>query len=782
MKSQLSHEKAASTSTSPITLEILRRCLGKLAGAGSGGIRNLGADFTGGQRLSKRYLRVRRERFRKLVVRGRRLRTLTKEVGGKASRLFVSGLLPSATYGDEVQGYTDAELKVLKTQAGAAQPPFSKGRSLEISLLLSDGGVARHAAPCLLRWAREVWDATTWPRAGTVVAKTLAFMWAKVVGEKVTWKNRRGPLGTAFLEVARLGWTFQSAWVVVTEVGREIDFREVGPKNVEEFIAQRFRDQLADVATTKLNDAGFKTNGRVSTEIVEKVINSKKTVHREKCLARSLACRAIWTPSRLAKAGYLVDTNCSLCGEPGDDLTHRLWKCEHGVELRKQFGMDKFVDEALGDNPPAWLHTGLVSDPGPRRPLPCEDGRVVFLNAAGQVDDNTLWKMWGTIFIDGSCYPAPFRSAWRAGWSAVMVDAVGTVLCSMFGPVWAGLPQTAPAAEWTAWSAVQQILVAPSWLYSDCRAVCLHAHGAARQAVMAKAGRMKAVTWLKAAQGEDGAPNHVEATIKTKAHVKDLEGLSEKEVWEAKANDRADFDAKRGAKLHPQPSTAERDEDAKLAVDVANFVKYAVKVLCLWPPLPKGLEKQVAAQPARAREPRLRRPKNGEGHLWTFALGRWCCQTCSATAFSVRRRRERDLEVCAGSAPQLRDVVANARGHKLAAADCDGCAFLFCTACGKYATKRARDLLAQCEVQPTAWGRWALSSIGKGYHPDPHLSPKPRLHVVMKLINGVCVGPADSEADVPSVSASISSASGSRLDEVRARIRARFRPAQVHTG
>ena len=228
MKSQLSHEKAASTSTSPITLEILRRCLGKLAGAGSGGIRNLGADFTGGQRLSKRYLRVRRERFRKLVVRGRRLRTLTKEVGGKASRLFVSGLLPSATYGDEVQGYTDAELKVLKTQAGAAQPPFSTGRSLEISLLLSDGGVARHAAPCLLRWAREVWDATTWPRAGTVVAKTLAFMWAKVVGEKVTWKNRRGPLGTAFLEVARLGWTFQSAWVVVTEVGRDIDFRELG--------------------------------------------------------------------------------------------------------------------------------------------------------------------------------------------------------------------------------------------------------------------------------------------------------------------------------------------------------------------------------------------------------------------------------------------------------------------------------------------------------------------------------------------------------------------------
>ena len=71
-------------------------------------------------------------------------------------------------FGDEVVGYSAIELRNLLLRAGGTHPPYSKGRSLEVCLLLAGSPVLKKAATCLQRWAREVWDAMVSPRLGTI--------------------------------------------------------------------------------------------------------------------------------------------------------------------------------------------------------------------------------------------------------------------------------------------------------------------------------------------------------------------------------------------------------------------------------------------------------------------------------------------------------------------------------------------------------------------------------------------------------------------------------------
>ena len=49
---------------------------------------------------------------------------------------------------------------------------------------------------------------------------------------------------------------------------------------------------------------------------------------------RLLITGALWTPARLAIAGYLLNTACPHCGEL-DTLFHRLWRCSK-PEIRQE--------------------------------------------------------------------------------------------------------------------------------------------------------------------------------------------------------------------------------------------------------------------------------------------------------------------------------------------------------------------------------------------------------------------------------------------------------------
>ena len=112
------------------------------------------------------------------------------------------------------------------------------------------------------------------------------------------------------------------------------------------------------------------------------------------------------------------------------------------------------------------------------------------------------------------------------------------------------MPQTAPAAEWTAWTAVLQQMSQPTVIFTDCRAVQVQAEPRGRREAMAKAAR--ASTWLKTVcphhtddncEEDESGPKPAERphlTLKTKAHVRTeaLPSMSPFERWQAAANDR----------------------------------------------------------------------------------------------------------------------------------------------------------------------------------------------------------------------------------------------------
>ena len=311
----------------------------------------------------------------------------------------------------------------------------------------------------------------------------------------------------------------------------------------------------------------------------------------------------------------------------------------------------------------------------------------------------------------------------------------------MKGPVWSSLPQTAPVAEWTAWAAAHQVLRGEATIWTDCLAVQTQATPEGMQAVLRKGGR--AGTWLQAAGwtkraapgAQDAGQKPKTTTKKTKAHVTISAGMSDSARWEAQANSRADEEAKSAARMHPQPAAGERAEDDQMAEDCGKMLDYAVAALCLWPPIPQGLERHIVAP-----RPHLRRAeRQGERHQWQMVLGRWSCKICVATAFSAARRKARSGELCPGSSAHISKVLANPQGHALACVDCDGAGLVFCTTCGCYVINKARHLLAPCTGRPPkdSWRAAGLRRIASGRHPDMHSSKKQvKLHEVLVLSTG----------------------------------------------
>eukprot|EP00972_Heterocapsa_arctica_P030217 4451350-Heterocapsa_arctica.AAC.1 len=93
-------------------------------------------------------------------------------------------------------------------------------------------------------------------------------------------------------------------------------------------------------------------------------------------------------------------------------------------------------------------------------------------------------------------------------------------------------------------------------------------------------------------------------------------------------NERADYYAKQGAKVHPSPS---EEISARWADDLANLKSYAKLMIILWPLWPKLTK--VEPRPnadlqlgrAKTRRPRGNTNPGAPKHCWTFGCGRWQC-------------------------------------------------------------------------------------------------------------------------------------------------------------
>ena len=122
---------------------------------------NLGVDFGYGKsRLKCGKNTTRRSRMKAARKRKGRLHVLKKILGGNRAMLIAaSGVLPAATYGAAISGFSDHELLQLRRIAAASMNPSAKGRSLSALLLLHGDPTWTAAVAPILQGVRAGWNA-----------------------------------------------------------------------------------------------------------------------------------------------------------------------------------------------------------------------------------------------------------------------------------------------------------------------------------------------------------------------------------------------------------------------------------------------------------------------------------------------------------------------------------------------------------------------------------------------------------------------------------------------
>lgn len=162
--------------------------------------------------------------------------------------------------------------------------------------------------------------------------------------------------------------------------------------------------------------------------------------------------------------GYETSLLCPLCGSSMDSLHHRLWVCEGVAEQRAQVALSDVLAMARSRVDDGLFCHGWYKHPADKCPHEQDNDKAM---KAERLDDSGRWVMTaatrancqlrGRIFTDGSCYPSIYADMSRAGWGIVMLSDAGEIVFRVWGPVWLGLPQTAPVAEfcmrWTSGAA-----------------------------------------------------------------------------------------------------------------------------------------------------------------------------------------------------------------------------------------------------------------------------------------------------------------------------------------
>ena len=193
-------------------------------------------------------------------------------------------------------------------------------------LALNQDPSARLVVAAVARWAAEVWRSGA--HAGRAVGlPRLLDWWESTIGggsrgQPAGWREARGPLGAAWLELKRIGWGWRSARVLVKECGTELNLLECSAAAVAKQLRGAFvRDHAQKLAAREWPQA--EAGARVAFEPIVRALATKRWDRMGKGIVRGVACGAIWTRCRLGQSGHtVVDTTCQECGVGFDDIHH----------------------------------------------------------------------------------------------------------------------------------------------------------------------------------------------------------------------------------------------------------------------------------------------------------------------------------------------------------------------------------------------------------------------------------------------------------------------------
>ncbi len=234
-------EKAAVLASSrDLTRRLVRR-IGARAGRRRRTAPNLGIDYAPGRRRTAQYGGKRTGRFRGLARKMAPFRRLCRVIGGKASKVFVAGPLPYATYGSVVNGLSDAEVLRIRRCVAVAWSPRARGRSLKMITLLNRAPTHSAENGPIVQYSKEVWRAASLggakPKQGEMTLAELSKAWHAVDADqlidktsgKAKWGSSRGPIANLVLSLHRVGWHMKGPFELIDDFGSVIPLTSYAP-------------------------------------------------------------------------------------------------------------------------------------------------------------------------------------------------------------------------------------------------------------------------------------------------------------------------------------------------------------------------------------------------------------------------------------------------------------------------------------------------------------------------------------------------------------------------
>ena len=233
-----------------------------------------------------------------------------RRLGKGSIIIFTTGLQAAATFGAEVVGVNNMELKHLRDIAAQAMQPATRGRCRAALFVMKGDPTWRPSIAPLIRWAQEVWW-TSVPKSGIVpcLASTLFHRaWANLRrAPPKGWGQVRGAVDAAYLSARRIGWTIVDPFTFQTDLGAKLPLRETAPALVTKMLQQALQRSWQRKMATSLRKKCWMCSRVCPDPITATTYKWATTYKKEACAAAKCFCDAIWTPCRARESGYVLE-------------------------------------------------------------------------------------------------------------------------------------------------------------------------------------------------------------------------------------------------------------------------------------------------------------------------------------------------------------------------------------------------------------------------------------------------------------------------------------------
>ena len=699
----------------------------------------IGSPSSAGNKRAVKPLWDRLRQFRKSIP---NLWSL-KRAGVSVPRLLRTGGTQRFTYGQSTFGVAPTLLHRQRQTAAMAMSGGTRGKSLDLSLLLADEKEKDETDPMfaaskapIVKWAEAVWH-SWWPV--TTMDKMVSKARVALAKADFPWMRVVGPSSAFVATAARIGWTITSARFISCENASQLDLTKDPPVVVANAVHRAVRRWQMENVVTKFPALGASAHS-LAIEPIRKLIKGpvlKFDWHVGHAVAlKSAVVGGQWTQERLHTAGMADDASCKLCAAYGSSLvTPSVGTCAHRLQcpiiLEELKRSDPRTHEALQDLAQCTQAEKLLNVRG----LLASSTHLI----PPRGDATFVWihKASGTIpiamiYTDGSALDSRSFALRRMGWAFVAVSKEGDVVMAAAGATPSWVHDIGGAEAWALFQAVREATPGSTYLSDSLTTVEALTVGQAACS-NPKASNARALGLLHAsmdevieARGIDWMPAHLAVEKANSVQTRNGCWVSAVDIL---SNALADSLAKEQA-THVRVPVAIRKRLEKEEDRVLNAALLLGKVTFLANNFPGEVKRDAcpvgSSKPWQRERNLLHKPRNivppqFGGHSLIKCDGRWKCFTCrkSSTRYSTIASRR-----CAGSAAftwaKHAALVAEAnQGDSGCHVRVANGTLIWCRICGHYAQHRAIGLSKGCLGPPDKWSSRAaqLRRLLSGHHP-----------------------------------------------------------------